>query len=167
MTNLGLAYSLNQQYEKSKEFAQKAFDQNPNHPFNILNLADIEMILGNIDLALEYYQQVVTILVGKNEVKYLTNLAQAYAHLQKANLAIEVLNKAQALSAKNGELSHASAVVYSLLGEKSSALHHVKSALKGSTGVVWFNLPWFDSLCTEIEFRELMSSYQNNSRCAL
>jgi serine/threonine-protein kinase len=41
LTNLSLAYALNKQYEKSLEFAKKALEQDPKHPFNLLNLADI------------------------------------------------------------------------------------------------------------------------------
>lgn len=166
LTNLSLAYGLNKQYEKSLEFALKAFKQSPKHPFNLLNLADIEMNLGHKKSAISHYQDVVAILIGKNEVKYLSNLAQAYAQLNQANLAIEALSKAQALAPENGEVSYASAIVYSLLGEKSSAVHHVKSALKDNIGVVWFNLPWFDSLCAEGEFQQLMKKYDNAARCA-
>jgi len=166
LTNLSLAYGLNKQYKKSQEFAQKALNKNPKHPFNLLNLADIEMILGNEKLAISYYQEVVTILIGKSEVKYLTNLAQAYAQLKQGNLAIEALSKAQALAPENGEVSYASAIVYSLLGENSSAVHHVKAALSDNTGVVWFNLPWFDSLCREEQFNQLMIKYDNMERCS-
>ena len=166
LTNLSMAYGLNKQYQKSLDFAQKALIKNPKHPIDLLNLADIEMILGNKQLAISYYQQVVTILIGKNEVKYLTNLAQAYAQLNQGNLAIEALSKAQALAPGNGEVSYASAIVYSLLGEKSSAVHHVKAALSDNTGVVWFNLPWFDKLCEEETFQQLMIKYENMTRCS-
>lgn len=165
ITNLSLAYALNKQYDKSFEFANKAVEQNSNHPFNLLNLADIEMILGNKESATLYYQKVVAILIGKDEVKYLTNLAQAYAHLKQANLAIEALSKAQALSFDNGEVSYSSAIVYSLLGENISAIHHTKTALQNNVGVVWFNLPWFDSLCAENEFQLLMNQNDNSKRC--
>jgi len=52
-----------------------------------------------------------------------------------------------------------------LLLEKASAVHHVKTALKYNIGVVWFNLPWFDSLCVESEFQQLMAKYDNAARC--
>jgi serine/threonine-protein kinase len=165
LTNLSLAYALNKQYKKSLEFAQKALTKNPKHPFKLLNLADINMILGHKELAKSYYQQVVDILMGKNEVKYLTNLAQAYGQLNQGNLAIAALSEAQTLAPKNGEVSYSSAIVYSLLKENSSAIHHVKSALENNVGVVWFNLPWFDSLCTEPDFQRLMTKFDNALRC--
>lgn len=165
LTNLSLAYALNKQYEESLEFAQKALQQSPKHPFKLLNLADIEMIIGKKDSATLHYKQVVEILIGKNEAKYLTNLAQAYGQLNQANLAIEALSKAQALSPENGEVSYSSAIVYSLLQEEASAVHHVKTALNNNVGVVWFNLPWFDYLCSDKEFVRLMNENKNSSRC--
>ena len=167
ISNLSLAYGLDKQYVKSLEFARLALNKNPKQPINLLNLADIEMILGDKELAESHYQEVVDILIGKNEVKYLTNLAQAYGQLNQANLAIAALSKAQALAPENGEVSYASAIVYSLLKEKSSAIHHVKSALQNNVGIVWFNLPWFDELCGESEFQQLMEKYENGSRCLI
>ncbi len=165
LTNLSLAYGLNKQYVKSLEFAQKALNENPKHPFNLLNLADIEMILGKEKSAISHYQQVVAILIGKNEVKYLTNLAQAYGQLNQANLAIAALSQAQLLAPESGEVSYSSAIVYSLLKEKASAVHHVKAALENNVGVVWFNLPWFERLCSDVEFKQLMVKYENAERC--
>lgn len=166
LTNLSLAYGLNKQYKKSLESAQKALDKNPNHPVNLLNLADIEQIIGDKKSAESHYNQVVNILIGKNEVKYLTNLAQAYGQLNQANLAIETLTRAQSLAPGSDEVSYASAIVYSLLKEDNSAIHHVKSALRNDVGVVWFNLPWFDKLCNNAEFSSLMTKYQNSKRCS-
>ena len=166
LTNLSMAYGLNKQYDKSLDFARKALSKNPKHPVDLLNLADIEMILGHKELALSHYQQVVIILAGKDEVKDLTYLAQAYAQLNQANLAIATLSKAQKLVPESGEVSYASAIVYSLLNEKVSAIHHVKSALTDNIGVVWFNLPWFDELCSDNEFKKLMTKYENVSRCS-
>ncbi len=165
LTNLSVAYGLNKQYQKSLEFAQKALEKNPKHPFNLLNLADIEMILEHEELAISHYEEVITILSGEGEVKDLLGIAQAYGQLNQANLAIAALSKAQALAPESGEVSHTSAIVYSLLNERSSAVHHVKAALTNNVGVVWFNLPWFDKLCSNAEFSLLMTKYQNTGRC--
>jgi serine/threonine-protein kinase len=165
LTNLSLAYALNKQYFKSIEFAQQALKKNPNHPVNLLNLADIEMILEHKESAILHYQQVVTILAGKNEIQDLTYLAQAYGQLNQANLAIATLSKAQNLAPESGDVFYSSAVVYSLLKERASAVHYVKAALKKNVGAVWFNLPWFDSLCSDNEFLRLMTEYNNVQRC--
>ncbi|WP_019026375.1 serine/threonine-protein kinase [Colwellia piezophila] len=166
LTNLSLAYTLNKQYQKSLEFALKSFNKDPRNPFNLLNLADIEIILGDKNSAMSRYQQVVDILIGKSEVKHLINLAQAYSQLNQANLAIDAINKALALAPENGEVSYASAIVYSLLKEEASAIFYAKKALKNNVGIVWFNLPWFNSLCAENEFQQLMEKNANVERCS-
>jgi len=165
LTNLSLAYGLNKQYGKSLQSAQQALKQNPNHPVNLLNLADIEMILGNEKSAISHYQQVVVILSGKDEIQDLTYLAQAYGQLNQANLAIATLSKAQALAPESGDVFYSSAIVYSLLKERASAIHYVEAALKNNVGVVWFNLPWFDKLCDNEDFVFLMEQYENLTRC--
>ncbi|MCP4985128.1 MAG: protein kinase [Colwellia sp.] len=165
LTNLSLAYGMNKQFDKSLEFALKAYEKSPKHPVKLLNLADIETILGNNQKALSYYQEVVSILEDKEDVKSLTYLSQAYAQLNQSSQAIDSLNKAQAIAHENGEVSYASAIVYSLLNERASATHHIKSALKNNVGAVWFNLPWFDVLCEDSEFLVLMKEYNNGERC--
>ncbi len=157
--------ALNKQYEKSLEFARKALNKNPKHSLNLLNLADIEMILGNKEVAVSYYQQVVAAWEGEEEVKYLLGLAQAYGQLKYSTLAIDTLKKAQLLAPNNGEVSYSSSIVYSLLEEKASAIHHVKAALMNNVGIVWFNLPWFDKLCNEQEFQQIMKKHDNAARC--
>jgi len=165
LTNLSLAYALNKQYTKSLKFSKLAVENNKKHPFDLLNLADIEMILGNKQSAISHYKQVISSLIGKSEVKHLTNLAQAYAQLNQGALAIDALNQAQTLASGSGEVSYASALVYSLLKEEASAVHHVQKALVNKVGAVWFNLPWFDNLCSNSNFRKLMVKNSNLTRC--
>jgi len=166
MTNLSLAYALNKQYKKALEFALLALNKDKEHPFKLINLADIEMILGNKQSAVAHYQKVVDSLKGKGEVKYLLGLAQAYGQLGNAELAIDTLVKAQALAPNQGEVSYTSALVYSLLNENVSAIHHVKAALENKVGVVWFNLPWFNTLCKNENFQQIMLKNNNPMRCS-
>ena len=167
LTNLSLAYALNKQHKKSQKFARSAYQISPNNPLRLLNLADIEMILGNDRLAKTYYRKVITMLTDTQDSKYLTNLAQAYAHLHQPELAIATLKKAQKLSPDNAEVSYAAAIVYSVLGDSYSAIYHIKYALQSNVGVVWFNLSWFDKLCRNKEFTYLMNGYDNSQRCQI
>ncbi|MBU2872011.1 protein kinase [Colwellia sp. E2M01] len=166
LTNLSFAYSLDKQYLKSLDFAHKALSKSSMHPINLLNLADIEMIIGNEQAATVHYQEVIDILSTANDVKYLIYLAQAYGHLNQADLAIAALDKAQSLFPESGEVAYSSAIVYSLLNEKSSAIYYIKASLKMNIGIVWFNLPWFDNLCDNSDFLLLMISH-NSARCEL
>lgn len=165
LTNLSLAYALNNEFDKSHEFALKALKDNSKHPANILNFADIEQIMGNESSAKSNYQEIIQLLAGKEDAESLTYIALAYTHLMQPDLALASISKAQRLSPNSGEVFYASAIVYSILNENSSALHYVKSALKHNIGAVWFNLPWFDRLCENRDFINLMAINKNQDRC--
>jgi serine/threonine-protein kinase len=166
LTNLSLAYALNKQYDKSLKYAKKAVFLSPKNRIRRLNLADIEFVLGNIDEANKHYQKIIDASVDNNKYRYWLDIAQARLQLNQQNLAIEALNKAKNLAPNNGEVAYTSALVYSVLGEQVSAIFEVNKALVNKVGAVWFNLPWFDNLCMENEFKQLMKKYDNASRCS-
>ena len=166
LSNLGLAYALNKQYEKSLEFAQLAVNKNPEHLTWLSNLADIKMILGDVESAEILYKRVINTSGNKNQYRYWLDLAQAYVQLHKHTLAVEALNSAKKIAPDNGEVAYTAALVYSVLSEHNSAIFEVKKALSNKVGAVWFNLPWFDTLCAEHQFQQLMTKYDNTSRCS-
>lgn len=165
LTNLSLTYALNHQYEKSLEYAKLAVSKSPKHTTRLSNLADIEMILGKKELAKSHYQQVINAPASRNKTRYWLDLAQAYLHTNQANLAVDSLSRAKALAPGNGEVAYTSALIYSVLGEQISAALEVKKALNNKVGSVWFNLPWFDKLCNNDEFRQSMIKFNNSARC--
>jgi serine/threonine-protein kinase len=165
LSNLGLAYALNKQYDKALEFTQKAVNQSPEHATWISNLADIKTILGDVSSAKILYQKVIESPGNKKQQRYWLDLSQAYLHLNSPNLAIDALNKAEKIAPNNGEVAYTAALIYSVLNEKKSATFEVNKALSNNVGAVWFNLPWFDGLCAELKFQQLMTTYNNNLRC--
>jgi serine/threonine-protein kinase len=165
LTNLSLAYALNKQYKKSLIYAKKAVDLSPKNRIRRLNLADIEFILGRVKSSNFNYKKVINAPVDNNKYRYWLDIAQAQLQLNKQNLAIKALNKAKHLAPDNGEVAYTSALVYSVLGERVSAIFEVNKALANKVGSVWFNLPWFDSLCDDKEFDLLMMKYNNQKRC--
>ena len=166
LTNLSLAYALNKQYEKSSLYAELSVNKSPNNTIRLLNLADIEFILGNKESAKIHYQKIIDTPVKPNKYRYWLDLAQAYLQLNKHSLAVEALNHAKKLAPKIGVVAYTSALIYSVLGERVSAIFEIKKALSNKVGVVWFNLPWFDTLCEEKQFQQLMSQYDNTLRCS-
>ncbi|WP_085297959.1 serine/threonine-protein kinase [Cognaticolwellia mytili] len=166
LSNLGLAYSLNKQYIKSLAYAKLAVDKNPKNTINLLNLADIELILGNIRIAKAHYQKIIDAPENKQQYRYWLDLSLAYLHLNKSKLSIESLNNAKKLAPDNGEVAYTSSLIYSSLGEFTSAVVEAKKALNNKVGVVWFNLPWFDKLCEKQDFKQLMMNYDNALRCS-
>jgi serine/threonine-protein kinase len=163
--NLSIAYALNKQYKKSLKYAQLAVNESPKNTIRLLGLADIELILGNVKSANINYQKIIDAPVFKDKYRYWLDLAQAYLHLNKASLAVDSLNEARILAPENGETAYSSALIYSVLGEEISAVLEVKKALNNKVGAVWFNLPWFEKLCSNQQFRQLMTKYDNDDRC--
>ncbi|WDE13680.1 serine/threonine-protein kinase [Thalassomonas haliotis] len=165
LDNLGIAYSLTGRYQDALVSAQLAVEKSPNHPSKILNLADAEMILGLKKQANLHYQQVIDLHLNEDDLLAQLNKAQALVHLNDNNSAIKALNKAKKLAPDNGNVAFSAALVYSLAGEKLSALSQVEEALASDIGVVWFNLPWFDNLCSSEQFKQLLSKAGNPKRC--
>lgn len=164
-SNLALAYALNKQYGKSLEYAELAVQLNPKHSTWLSNLADVNMILGNVAQAKELYKQVNTLSGDKSQYRYWLDVSQAQLHLGYANKAVDALAEAKKIAPDNGEVAYTAALIYSVLGEHVSAIFEVKKALKNKVGAVWFNLPWFNALCDTNNFEKLMANYNNANRC--
>lgn len=165
ISNLSLSYALTGQYLKALEMAQQAVDTSPNHPNWVLNLADIQLILGNTSQAHANYRQVLSLNQGLNNRVALLLTAQAYVHLNEYDSAIKTLNMAKKLVSNDGEVSFVAALIYTRIGEYTSALSQVEEALNTNIGTVWFNLPWFDSLCDTPRFILLLEEAGKLNRC--
>ena len=167
LDNLGLAYTLAGHYQEALKMAMLAINSSPNHPTKILNLADSQMILGYTTQAKLNYQKVVEIQKSRQNIKSWLERSQAYVHLGQYKEAIKALNQAKKLAPNNGEVAFAAALVYSQLGEHLSAINQVEEALAAGFGLVWFNLPWFDPLCTNTDFQEILIQADKAERCQL
>jgi serine/threonine protein kinase/tetratricopeptide (TPR) repeat protein len=165
--NLSIAYSLNHQYEKALKYAKLSVSESPKNTIRLLNLADVELIIGDSKSANANYQKIIDSPAFNNQYGYWLDLAQAYVHLGNNSLAVESLSRAKTLAPENGEVAYSSALIYSHLDEKTSAVLEVKKALSHNVGAVWFNLPWFDKLCDNRQFQTLMTKYDNEVRCLL
>ncbi len=165
--NLGLAYTLAGRYQDALRMAQLAVKTSPKHPTKILNLADIKLILGATEQAHMHYLQVVELNKTRNDVKSWIERSQAYVHLGRKKEAIKALNQAKKLAPDNGEVAFAAALVYSQLGEDVSAVNQVEEALAANFGIIWFNLPWFDSLCSNTDFKTVVAEAGKAERCQL
>ena len=164
--NLGLAYTLVGRYQDALRMAQLAVKSSPKHPARILNLADIKLILGMTKQADTLYQQVITLSQQQDLFTLLIN-AQAYVHLGLDKQAIKAINHAKKLAPENGQVAFVAAIVYSQLSEQVSAVNQVEEALAAGFGLVWFNLPWFDPLCSNTDFQKIVAKADKAERCQL
>lgn len=165
LSNLSLAYSLAGRHQQALTLAALAVKQSPTHPTWLLNLADAQWILGHKQQALAHYQQVITLHQGKTDVKSWLERAQAHVHQGDGTAAVKALHQAVKAAPDNAEVAFTAALVYSQLGENTSALAQVEASLSADIGVIWFNLPWFDGLCGTPEFSVMMRAAGNPQRC--
>ncbi|MEC4725743.1 protein kinase [Shewanella sp. D64] len=166
-SNLGLSYALSGQYQQALQMAQLAVDTSPNHPNWILNLADIQLILGKTNQAHVHYQQVLNLNQGLETRSARLQRAQAYVHIGEHRAAIKALNQLKKISTNDGEVFFVAALIYTRIGEHISALSQVEEALNSNIGAAWFNLPWFDSLCEIPKFNQLLEEADKLERCQL
>lgn len=165
--NLGLAYTLAGRYQDALRMAILSVDRSPEHPTAILNLADIKLILGLTGQATSLYQQVIKLSEQRQDLETLIIVSQAHVHLGQNKQAIKAISKAKKLAPENGEVAFVAALVYSQLDEQVSAINQVEEALAAGLGFLWFNLPWFDSLCDNSDFQQLLIKAGNVNRCPL
>lgn len=162
--NLGIAYTLVGRYQDALRMAQLAVKSSPKHPARILSLADVKLILGMTKQAETLYQQVITLSQQQDLFALLIN-AQAYVHLGLDKQAIKAINHAKKLAPENGQVAFVAAIVYSQLSEQVSAVNQVEEALAAGFGLVWFNLPWFDPLCSNTDFQKIVAKAGKAERC--
>ena len=165
--NLAVAYALSGAYQKAFKTAQVAVKISPNHPARLLNLADLTLILDMTEQARVLYQQVIQLSQQKDDLVTLLINAQAYVHLGHNKQAVKAINQAKKLDPDSGQVAFIAALVYSQLGEKLSAMNQVEEALSANFGVVWFNLPWFDGLCSDSDFKKMLTKAGSPKRCQL
>jgi len=165
LNNLALSYLLKGQYNKALVSARKAWSKSPNNSMMLLNLADIELLSGNRIQAKKYYQKILRMLSNQETFYSLIDKAQAYVHLKEHKKALRSLNQAIKLAPNRIEYSYAAAIIYTLSGEKKSALIQVEEAVKAGYGAIWFNLTWFNDLCDQPEFNKLLLSLGSRNHC--
>ncbi len=161
LTNLGLAQMLLGRNGQAATSFQKAAALTPDDPLVALNLADAWELVGRKDDAARKYAEVVAAISGDaaaTDPQYRSTFAQALAHLGRGPEAVEAIQQALALAPKNAQVAYEAALVYSLLGEESSALTNARRALALGCQPRWFGFPWFASLRARPDFRALLES---------
>ncbi len=163
--NVALAYMLTGDYGKCREHLLAAYEQDSRDPVLVLNLADAESLLGNAERASELYQG----LVERGEREHMAVapwvMSQAYAQLGRFELALGTLNEIETLQQEDPASAFSAALVYTLAGQDIAALVQVDRALSAGMGPIWFTLPWFDALCDNPRFGELLQQANGTPHC--
>ncbi|HKH44363.1 MAG TPA: protein kinase [Thermoanaerobaculia bacterium] len=160
-TNLGLARSLLGRDEEAVAAYQKALDLAPGHIYVMLNLADAQLALGRDDAARALYGQVLQRLTASGTAADLSPMermvkAQCLAHLGKTREAVALAQRALRESFDDPEILYASSLVYTLAGDRASALVNAESALEKGMQPRWFTLVVFGSLRDDPDLQALL-----------
>ncbi|MEM8934520.1 MAG: hypothetical protein AAGE94_25225, partial [Acidobacteriota bacterium] len=81
---------------------------------------------------------------------------QALAHLGESRAAVTVLQQALQQAPDHASVAYEAALVYALIGERTSALVHAEAALTRGVDPRWFGFPWFDDLRSDPTFVDLV-----------
>ncbi|HEX3128176.1 MAG TPA: protein kinase [Thermoanaerobaculia bacterium] len=158
LTNLGGNLLLLRRYGEAEASLRQALARQPGDPSAALNLADCLTLLGREAEARQLYAGIAESASRRatpGDWSMLAVQAQAFAHLGENDQALEAIQQALRLTPNNSQLSMEAAVVYVLIGDRSSALFHARQAAKQNVDASWLALPFFDPLRKEPTFQAL------------
>ena len=150
--NLGVARLLAGEAEGAAVALEAALELRPARADAVLNLADARNLQGRREEAEVLYRRVLSLLEEAPESlpgppwQRLTVKAQALAHLGRAVAAAEAVRQALRLAPDEPQLAYEAALVYALIGERSSAIANGRRALELGVAAGRFDLPWFEGL---------------------
>jgi serine/threonine-protein kinase len=162
-TNLGLARFFSGRYAAAIDAYEKALAIDPLHNTVLLNLADCELALGRRQAAADHYRQA---LARLEQVEAKAGLspddsmakAQCLAQLGRASEAAELAQRTLQRRPDEPGIVYAAALVYALVGDRTSARINARAALHQGFGPAWFRIAAFDSLRDDPELRSLLSA---------
>lgn len=164
-SNLALALLLSGHFEAARDDFARVYRSEPENSFFALNLADAEALVGNGPSAEGLYRRVAaaTAETSPDDWQVGTVRAQALAHLGRPREAVAALQKALAAAPDDNQAAFEAALVFTLVGDRASALVQVERAIAAGYGERWFRLPWFDSWRGDGEFEALLTPRRGSS----
>lgn len=163
--HLALGLMLAQKYSLAHGLFEDLCSLNTQNSMYCLNYADNLWLLGDKKQSLIEYQKIIETHSLSNDGYTLLDVAQAYAHLDKPALAVKALYAAKDAKVSAKDFYFTSALVNTIVGDYTSAAVSVQSALELGYGVVWFSLPWFNSLCNATMPNSRLSEKINSLLC--
>ncbi|HEY4588191.1 MAG TPA: hypothetical protein VII86_03145, partial [Thermoanaerobaculia bacterium] len=129
--------------------------------FVTLNLADVLLLRGDRAGAEALYRRLLELVEHDPAAKswqVLSTRAQALAHLGDHSRAVEAAQQVLVLAQGNAQAAFEASLVYTLAGDRASALVNAERARAQGVAARWFTLPWFDPLRSAPEFQALLNS---------
>lgn len=160
ITNLALAKELLGKYDEAASDFREAIALSPADATGYLNLADCEKMAGRGAAADSLYRHVLVLIDADPNPQELTNLrmrAQSLGHLGNKREAVTAIQEAFRKDPENAWTLYAASVVYTAIGEHTSALVNARAAIDKGVQARWFGIALFDSLRGDPEFVALIS----------
>ncbi|WP_102794924.1 serine/threonine-protein kinase [Bowmanella denitrificans] len=148
LSNLGLAYLMQAQYDQAMRYLQQAYQLAPSNPIALLNLADALSLNGLTHQSREAYVQGKQLLeaIPSPSINEKLALAQIYAQLGLQEEAMAMLMQIEQLNSQDPFLLYSLSLVYCLLNELDTALVYKQKAIAAGIADGWFSLVWFSAL---------------------
>lgn len=144
-TNLGTALMMLGRFEEAAGQFRKVAEDSPSSPHAALSLADTLELAGRSDEAAAHYRRVIELVAADQQPEKLESVkAQALAHLGQREEAVAAIQQALRLDPDNAWLAYEAALVFSLVGDHSSASWNARRARQLGIEAPWFALPFFD-----------------------
>jgi len=168
-SNLAWIQYLRGDYDAARASSRRALELEPGHPLTRLNLALIESAAGDSVSAQGRCRKLLDDLppapersAGPPPSPHRPMIrAVCLARLGEATAAVRAVERALALEHRpSAQLRHRAAEVFSLLGDRASALHQLEEALAQGLSRQWLREPAFDSLRQDPRFQALTESPQ-------
>ncbi len=168
LSNLGLCYLIMKKHKEAAQLFDKAALLAPHKKTILLNKADAINLAGDINASKEIYEKIITSINQEKNISHedLRNISQAYAHLGNHSESLSILRKLEKNDPQNIETIYTAALIHTLAGNNASAVLYIENALKNGMNHQWFAFSWFDSLCKDKNFIDLMTKFEAQSRCA-
>jgi tetratricopeptide (TPR) repeat protein len=167
LSNLGLSYLLINRYTDAESLFKKSHELAPQFHTLLLNKGDAENLSGNVNQSRITYLQVID-RIEKDTLtaENLRSISQAYAHLDRKPEALKALRELEKIDPQNIETIYTAALVHTLTGNTASAIFNIDLALANGMDKLWFGFAWYNLLCNEKGFQELMQKHGETDRCS-
>lgn len=160
LANLGTARLLSGDYQGAANSFRLVLRDNPDEPVTLLNLADCYALSGSGDLARGFYERALAAadkLQGDTETDALSVRAQCLAHLGHRREAAVVVRDLLAASPDDMQTQFDAALVFTVIGDRTSAVVAADRAVELGLGRSWLDLPWFKLLADDPDFTRLLA----------
>jgi len=166
LNNLGLCYLLTKKYALALEKFSLANKLVPNNTAHMLNEADAYELLGNKVEAKKLYEKIAHQLENlEQNNENLIHLSQAHAHLGNFSEALKYLQNLEKIDPQNYRTTYTAALVHTLAKNNASAILNIDNSINIGMNKIWFTFPWFNQLCAEQKYIELMQKIGEPNRC--